>query len=799
MQKQYAGLLLSPDWISKPAQARPYVKAVAADGYGAAILFSRHAKATLFDRTVHDAVKVIVRQGHALGLKMLLDDDPKWWGEVCAERHPEAAMQVIQPVEAQVVAGGAFEVHAPIPRMGKGQIVFDNLAAAFTVRDGQYRPLPPSRLRVTCANMGSHPRWDLLVRGTVIGNYAGPLVLYPVFRSFGWPDMAHPHYLRMQKELIDLYADVPLDGFSWDEPGAGKQTVGGYKTGAGFERLFRRLCGYELRPSLIWLDHGDGTERAVRIRHDYYRALAEMHMRAQGVHNRYARRCSKRELAFGTHQTFSGIPLDLGNGAMDYFRWGQVLTAAWTDGSWDFLPRNLIFHLMLADGLRKELGLRDAYYNDWTAALPAVENMRFATRCKLLFHVNWFNIFFSPFNEGEASPLSEPLHAASRREAANLDRFDAFLGGPFRPRGDVAMLYAWEGIATAPLRVSRAYFCAIQNAALCLTDRNIATDILSPASLARGRIEAEPDGDDAVSPVSAATAGADLREGPRPRGPSRVAGFAVNGQRYRAIIVPYPHALPAAAYARLMAIVAAGIPVIVFGLPPEFALEAKGGRCIREDFARRVGFQPFGHGDFLASAMAQGRVPGAEDWEPGWLDAVFPVAVTTGRETRDREGRPLFIRASAAPLYYMPVADPRDDLCNLVETVVSAEAGAFAERTYYRFFIDAPEARRRVLVVAAKGYVSGDVCETDESIARLGGKRQPVKTSGLKALFRLEEGTLTVQGGTWCAVKFEGNAPAESISDGACVLWNGTPLREAATRHQRKGEDQTRLTTWRDR
>jgi hypothetical protein len=374
--------------------------------------------------------------------------------------------------------------------------------------------------------------------------------------------------------------------------------------------------------------------------------------------------------------------------------------------------------------------------------------------------------------------MSEPLRTESRKEAADLDRFDAFLDGQFRPRGDVAMLYAWEGIATAPLRVSRIYFAAIQNAALCLTDRNIATDILSPASLAQGRIEAEPAGKDAVPSVSAAMAEGDPREVPRSRGPHPDPAFTVNGQRYRAIVVPYPHALPAAAYARLMEIAAAGIPVIVFGLPPEFALGTKGAGRVREDFARRVGFRPFDHGDFLASAAAQGRVPGAEDWEPGWLDAVFPVAATTGRETRDREGRPLFVRAPAAPLYYMPAADPREDLCNLVEALAPAGTDAFAERTYYRFFTDARNTHRKILVVAAKGHVSGDVCETDETIARLGGKRQPVKTSALKALFRMEQGTLSVQGGTWCAVKFEADAPVAAIGDGASAVWNGERIRE---------------------
>ena len=93
-------------------------------------------------------------------------------------------------------------------------------------------------------------------------------------------------------------------------------------------------------------------------------------------------------------------------GCIDYFKLGRLSTAAWTDGSWDgYETKYLVHNFMLAEGLKKELGRRDAYYNDWTAALPAVENMRFATRCKLLFHVNWFNIFFSPFNEGEASPL----------------------------------------------------------------------------------------------------------------------------------------------------------------------------------------------------------------------------------------------------------------------------------------------------------------------------------------------------------------------------------------------------------
>ena len=80
----------------------------------------RHMKLSLFDAPVHDAIKPLTAAGQRLGLQMFLDDDPKWWGEVCAERHADAAMRVIHPAEAKVL-GGAFEVHVPAhSRHGEG-------------------------------------------------------------------------------------------------------------------------------------------------------------------------------------------------------------------------------------------------------------------------------------------------------------------------------------------------------------------------------------------------------------------------------------------------------------------------------------------------------------------------------------------------------------------------------------------------------------------------------------------------------------------------------------------------------
>ena len=162
---------------------------------------------------------------------------------------------------------------------------------------------------------------------------------------------------------------------------------------------------------------------------------------------------------------------------------------------------------MLAEGLKKELGLRDAYYNDWGLTLPAVGDMRFANRLKMLFHVNWFNLALSDFSEGLINFTQEPIRSAAGEDTRNLDRFDRMVGDSFAPHTDVALLYSWETLAAAPKWLTRLFYTFIANISLHLTDKALYSAIMSGRSILNAKI-----GDRC---------------------------FTVNGFTYRVLLMPY--------------------------------------------------------------------------------------------------------------------------------------------------------------------------------------------------------------------------------------------------------------------
>jgi len=550
-------------------------------------------------------------------------------------------------------------------------------------------------------------------------------------------DEAHPLYLKAQEELLDAYADVPLDGFGWDEPGKGLGDLSCFKAGAGFLVLFKKLNGYELRPELIYLNHLDGTPKAVKVRCDYYRALSEMNFIAQDEHNRYAKKIYGGQLIFGTHQTFSGIPVDLVSGVMDYFHLGKVLTAAWTDGGWDNVELKYpAFHFMLAEGIKKELGLRDAYYNDWAHNLPAIENMRLANRFKMLFHINWFNHCFSDFSENLVNFRHEPLKSFAKQNVADLDRFDELVKADFIPHSDVAFLYAWEGIAASPKWMTRLFYTACVNTSLHLVDSGIFAGIMSGAGILKAKIGK--------------------------------GYFSVGALKYKVLLIPFANVITKPLYEKVMQISEAGIPVIFFGPPPEFIAES--GEDIAGDFAKRVGMKPFTFKQYEAAYAERNPLPDLHEWEPSWVDFSYPVSVTKGEKAEDREGKLLYVKAASQPLYYMPLPDPREDLTNLLASLLEPPVEAFAEGSYYRFYLNPKQSDSIVIVTVAKAHVASFAMVPDVYGSHL---RPPVKQNPLKALFRLDQGELSLAGGSWCAARLDKGRIVEAIGDCPDIRWKG--------------------------
>ena len=729
-KKQVAGFIVSPDWIEKPSLSERYVREMSEHGYGAAVLFVRHQKRSVFNEDVRNAVGEITRLCHEHGLRVILDTDPFFWTAEFAESHPETALHIIGSVDALSV-NGSFEFKAPHPGEERySPYIFSSVAAVF-MQDGEsYRRLSDDEITYEWMSMYQ----GVLIKGSMKGGYSGKLVFYVVFKTFGLTDLSHPVYLEGQRQLLSLYKGIPLDGFGWDEPGKYVPQAY-YKTGESFPEFFRKINGYELADKLIYLDHCDNTPEAVKVRCDYYRTLSEMNFIAQKEHNDYARSLFGDRLIFGTHQTWSGIPADLSGGVMDYFKLGRILTASWTDGSWDCSQfKYQAYFFMLAESIRKELGLRDAYYNDWGYSIPAVENMRLANRFKMLFHINWFNIFFSDSSESLLNYRMEPLKTHAKQEVRNLDTFDSFIGDGFLPHTDVAILYSWETIAAAPKWLMRLYYMMLANLSLNLADSGLFGVQVSCGGLL----------DSSVGKGA----------------------FMVAGNRYRVLIVPYGYALPSRVYLKIKELCRAGIPVIFCGPAPEF--EAETGRNISSDFAGSIGFRPFSLSGYESLYAQRIGLPSPREWEPSWSDFYYPVSVKNGLVVPDREGRISHIKSPDLPVYYMPQPDPREDIVNLIRTLVPGVADVFAEGTYYRIYRRPGDEGTFVAVAVAKGHVPAfDLVPSSYG----NGLRAPVKEHNIRILFRFSEGELVMKGGSWCAARISGGRLVEKIGDCPDVKW----------------------------
>ena len=735
-QKQVGGFFISPHEVKNPQLAFPYLEEIARWNYTSALMFVRHQRSTVLNPEVHDAVKEIVAFGHQCNLKMLLDTDHAHWGEDFVESCLEAALWVICPVDT-LVHEGNFEFRFNLPSL-RGQTNFQEISAVFIPDKEGYQMLDPSRIRATPMHY-LVPQAGMVIKGTMGGGYSGPAAFYVAVQATGLVDVAHPGYLEAQNGLLDSYADIPLDGFGWDEPGKGMGRMDYFKAGQGFLSLFKKLNGYDLRQNLIYLNHLEGAAKTIQVRCDYYRSLVEMNYEAQRSHNDYAKTIFQKEtgsdLIFGSHQTWSGFPCDLAAGVIDYFKLGKVLTGAWTDGGSEVENKYPLENFMLAEGLKKELGMRDAFYNDWAFSYPAVGNMKHANRLKMLFHVNWFSHVMSSFSEGLINFTQEPSRSAMMEDVENLDRFDALVGDQFAPHTDVALLYSWETLAATPKWLTRLFYTFITNTAIHLTDAAQFASIMSGESLLRAEIG---DGE-----------------------------FSIDGLKYRVLVLPYIHVLPESYFRRVMEIVRANVAVIVIGPPPEFTVQNQSG--IAAEFAEAVGFKPFTLAEYATALASRSPLPGLNDWEPSWMDGTYPVQVTTAQKTFDQEGFLSYVKSPALPLYYMPTPDPREDLTRLIGTLTSPSEQVFANNTYHRFFHHRTDPAKKVLVAVTHGNIAGFAMAPD----KYGGShlRAPIKEHSLNLLARFKEGDLTLQGGSWCAVKLDGANVVEVIGDCPDIQW----------------------------
>lgn len=732
-KKQVAGFFMTPEWLHHPERAEYYIKRMAEDGYSVADLFWRYLNHNLYhnDPMICSSIKKIVDLVHSYGMLCILDTDYAWWGPALCEKHPECSMKIAKG-EKVAIHGGNFRFigkRGPVTSLMKmGHQNFDFLEA-YVNENGTYRRLSKEEYSYEWQTIGH----GFEIKGKMNHIYSGEVVFFYTLRYSACPDVASPVYLEAQKEIIDKLAaaGIDLDGFGWDEPGKAVSNPLYLKVGDSFCEFFRKEKGYDILDKLPYLSYCDDSPEAVKTRVDYYEVLNFINTNAQKLHNEYAEQVAGRKLFFGTHQTWSGIIADTAAGTSDYFNSGVVLSAAWTDGSWECDLHMFTFHMTLADSLRNELGFRDAYYNDWGSAVPAVEEMKFATRFKMLFHVNWFNSWHSDSTDDILNYRMEPLHGHSVKCVRDFDMLDKMLGNMKRVV-DVGFLYNWKSVCTAPKWLARYHYTGIGNTPLSLLDQGITTNFVSPEALE----------------------GAVLKDGV----------LESRGRKLQALILANCFTLSDKCWEVIKGLSAAGFPVFFYGVTP---MLTESGQDIRNEFAELAGVEPYSLDDMKASYMEFGALPDPEQWELEHYDSMYHVNVTNGTPVYDSEGRIYAVKAPAGSLMLLTGIDPREDLANMMARCIKKQAELFAERAYSTWFSN-EDGSEKVLMLCAHSRMADTYASSARTNSNFGRSRK--KYHEMRCLVRMNDSSVKVEGGSWCAIYFKNGVPMEYIADDLSVV-----------------------------
>lgn len=719
VKKQVAGFILTPETLNHPERMDSYIQTMAEHGCFLVDIFVRNMNCNLRTggKVLHDCIARLVEKIHDSGMKCILDTDVYFWGNSLCEENPDSC-QILCRNERVVARNGKFSFFSRRPSV-KEQALFDRIEAVFQVKeDGTFVRIPDPEYQYEWENSSG-----FRIEGVFSDRRSGEFIFTVGTRAFHDPDLSHECFVPAMKRILDSLRDIPLDGFGWDEPGKGNGSMEFFRTGRAFFERFRKNRGYDLLDKMPYLDRADDTPEAVRVRCDYFSELNSVNFETQKTHNDYAKTIYNRELFFGTHPTWSGLPTDLSAGVADYFKLSTVLSAAWTDGSWTVDLRYYAFHLMLADGIRNELGFDDAYYNDWANQSPFVEGMHFATRFRMLFRVNWFNIFYSDFSEGIVNYRLPVSKREARTDMENSNRFSSLTNG-LHARAEAAVLYTWEGLAAAPKWLTRAHYAAIGNTAHTLLDSGYAGSFISSESIRHGTSE-----------------NGVLRCGT---------------QKFKVLILPNCYALAEDVFEKILLFARNGVTVIVTGVPPMKTPEGA-----KLDYLSKAGVKPFSFAEYRDAFEEKTGLPSSGEWEKEYYDFNFP-AEPEGEAEIIRNRSDEIICAGKNNLYFMTEFDPCESLAAVLRNRISLPCEAYCDHAYFRIF-ESGDASSKVVLCAAYGRMADASMVPSRLRGDVYGTRR--KEGFLRCLIRIDGLELKAEGGTWCAFRIEKGRVAEVIGD----------------------------------
>ncbi|MCF6174889.1 MAG: hypothetical protein L3J71_03895 [Victivallaceae bacterium] len=724
LKKQIAGGFLSVKWVQNPALAEPYIKHAAEVGYKAWMCVVRHMNLNIFDESVKKAVAQVVKIVHKYDMKFILDTDPTHWAETMTARDLDSALWVIIPQKIEV-ENGCFEIFTPEPK-GSRQADIVEISGAYELVNGSFRNiLPELKIEWQHAMIGGS---GFQLQGRLPNDFNGTIKLYITASDISKIDHGSELLLNMQREILNEYSDIPIDGVAWDEPGKGHGSLTSFRSGKDYLTRFKRTNGYDLKDKLIYLDEFDETPEAIKLRCDYYRTLSDMHYHVQFEHNKLAKELWGDDIILGTHQTWSGLPTDLAAGVFDHFRLGEVLSEAWTDGGFDLERKTALFPLMLADSIKKGLGKPNAYYNDWCYR-PDPGKYRLMNRLKTLYNINTFTHIYSDFSEGLVNMRTEPMKNCVESDVEMLDSLNKLLGDK-QGESQFAVWYGWEGYASLPKKFARTLYTFFQNTSLLLTNASLFADYVSTELLNS----------------------AEVRNGL----------LCTRGGSYRGLLLPYARVLPDGLWEKLLEWNEQGIKIMFIGPEP---LMTNNGKEI--DFVGTTGFKSYGLNAY--DKFMSGIEPDA--YEPAFIDATPEVQVIGEQgieQICDRFDRLTALKTKSG-IYWMPGLDPREDMLDILNSWYSNSIKVYG-KCISRIFKKDGEDDFVIILAPLQGSPGWGI--TPSCKEKHGETRPQIKLPSFDGIIEVSGKIFKFSNCEWAALKFREGKLIDQMVEGYNFQFN---------------------------
>ncbi|MBA3683912.1 MAG: hypothetical protein H0W72_01525 [Planctomycetes bacterium] len=666
-------------WLNEPAilDHQRIARAMAdlgASGYGIVRVIVRQTSFPHRSREVIAAVASAVAAAHLHGMRLVLDCEPHVLvGREMGRAFPQAIGQRLFRAAGPVRAG-AFRVDFQLPTMDG--LIFDHIAAA-AIDDGVLRaiPVPDHQLvwETTMAADGiADERQDYIagrpfamrrhvrISGDATSIADGTLILYACFREHALVDFAAPEARQWYRDLIDDYADIPLDGLCWDEPAIAGDWQS-YRYGQAFARRFAELNGYRLQDRLHLLDAPGLSPATARVRLDYYRTLNETLAEAQADCIAAARACFGNHILLGNHHTWMGEGgiNDYRAGAVDYFRLNDPMDAGYTDCCW-WDPASVAYSYALGTSLGRLTPSGEAEVNTWHWK-PTNRSTAWNARLMSLMRITWFNIWYGD----DADTCRFPSHYTWPTAVACMRRhqgYQRFLGDA-RPVVEIAVLHDWAGVcATNLVHAANLHKAFCLNLALRAQNANLAFDFIDARLLGSGTIV---DG-----------------------------ALRTDLGTYRLLIIPGAAVIDRASWHRIQTFAAAGGHVVFSGPPP--TLDADGGD-LTGTFAALLGIAPI-HADAYDAwfRMACPQLPTAR---PERFDLAFPMAVDPERILRSPEGDACGARSPGGQVIWFSGYEPSEAVLRHARRQIPASVRCHSATVLYREYRDQD---RTLLMLIAK-------------------------------------------------------------------------------------------------